>query len=100
MNGRRAKILRRQAEAMTVKAPGRRLHAVDLQPRERWVDVPDDGKTLIERLRNKFLRSMGLPTPMKREKRWVTPQVIREQKGTTRWVYKHLKRMYYRLRMA
>lgn len=100
MNGSRAKLLRKQAALMTINKPFRRLHVVDLPPRERWVDVPDDGKTFIEKLRNKFLRSLGLPTPTKRERRMVTPQVVREQKGTTRWAYRRLKQMYYRLRRA
>lgn len=98
MRGARAKLLRHQAQLMTVNKPARRLEAVDLPGRWAWVTVPDDGKTLLEKLRNKFLRTLGLPTPTKRERKWVVPQVLREQRGTTRWVYKSLKRMYYRLR--
>lgn len=104
MNGRRAKILRRMARRLAAvngrSVPARRLHAVDLPQRKKWVDVPDDGKTFIEKLRNKFLRSLGLPTPTKRVEVWITPQVLREQKGTVRWVYRQLKRRYYAARAS
>jgi hypothetical protein len=100
MNGSRAKILRKQAALMTINKPFRRLHVVDLPPRERWVEVPDDGDTFLEKLRNKSLRLLGLPTPTKRVRQMVTPQIVSEQKGTTRWTYRRLKQMYYRLRRA
>jgi hypothetical protein len=100
MNGRRAKILRGQARGMTKGAPDREQEVFELPPRSRWVDVPDDGKTMLEKLRNKFLRAMGLPTPTKRVRMQVTPTVIREKRGTTRWVYHRLKRIYYKLLSA
>lgn len=100
MNGTRAKLLRKQAELMTINQPDRQLVVQQLHPRPRWVDVPDDGKTMLEKLRNKFLRTLGLPTPTKRVRQMVTPTIIREKKGTTRWAYRQLKRMYYRLRRA
>lgn len=100
MNGARAKILRKQAALMTVNQPARKLITAQLAPRSAWVTVPDDGDSFIEKLRNKFLRSIGLPTPTKRVRQMVTPVIIREKKGTTRWAYRRLKRMYYRFRRA
>jgi hypothetical protein len=100
MRGARAKLLRHQAELMTINRPARQLEVVKLPPRTKWVDVPDDGKTFLERLRNKFLRSLGLPTKMRRERRMITPTIVREKKGTTRWAYRRLKQMFYRIRHA
>lgn len=100
MNERRARILRKQARAMTKGQPDRKLERFELPPRMQWVDVPDDGKTMLEKLRNKFLRAMGIPAPTKRVQQVVTPTVIREKRGTTRWAYKRLKRIYYKLRSA
>lgn len=100
MNGRRAKILRDQARGMTPGRDDRKLVVQQLAPRMQWVDVPDDGKTFLEKLRNKALRAMGLPPPTKRERRMVTPTIIREKRGTTRWAYRQLKKMYYRIRRA
>jgi len=100
MRGVRAKLLRDAALKLTVGKPARQQETVRLPPRTRWVDVPDDGDTFIEKLRNKFLRSIGIATRMKRERRTVQPTVIREKRGTTRWAYKRLKRLYYRIRLA
>jgi hypothetical protein len=100
MRGVRAKLLRKQAKLMSKGRPKRELTAVQLPKRSRWVMVPDDSKGVMAYIRNKFLHAIGIEVPMKRERQWYSPIVIREAPGTARWCYHRLKRMYYRLLSA
>lgn len=94
MRGVRAKLLREQAAKMSVGQKDRETEQIALGQRWRWFEVPDTSgrvKTFLAR----FALALGIPVATKKERRLVSVYRVQEKKGTTRWCYRRLKRLFY-----